>query len=134
VTSHLLLDAKVLIAMTHPEHASHNMVQTWWMSEQPGIATCPITQGSVVRFYARLEGAAGAQSAISALGGLASKSYHRFWPDDLQYTILPLEGLRGHNQVTDLYLVALAQSKGTMLVTLDRALAAWHPSSCLFLG
>ena len=131
---HLLLDSNVLIAMMHPEHTSHGLVQAWWTVEQPGIATCPITQGSVVRFYMRLEGALGAQSAINALTGLASKQYHRFWPDDLQYTILPLDGLYGHKQVTDLYLVALAQSKGSLLVTMDRALAAWHPSSCLLLG
>ena len=71
---------------------------------------------------------------MGALQSLGHDPRHRFWPDDLQYTILPLDGLRGHQQVTDLYLVALAQSKATLLVTLDRALAAWHPSSCLLIG
>lgn len=87
-----------------------------------------------MRFCLRHNGSEGVRLAMDALQTLAREPRHRFWPDDLQYTTLPLDGLRGHKQVTDLYLVALAQSKGTLLVTLDRALAAWHPSSCLLLG
>lgn len=130
----VLLDANVLIGLLITDHPTHQRIRTWWRTEGKLIATCPITQGALVRFCLRHNGSEGLGLAMGALQTLGQERRHRFWPDDLQYTILPLDGLRGHNQVTDLYLVALAQSKGTVLVTLDRALAAWHPSSCLFLG
>lgn len=51
-------------------------------------------------------------------------------PDSVTYAEADLEGVRGHRQVTDAYLVALAASRrGARLATLDRALAQMHPEA-----
>jgi len=55
---------------------------------------------------------------------------HTFWPDDASYLALPERGLRGHKQVTDYYLVALAEKNGGKLATMDEALAATFPDVC----
>ena len=49
---------------------------------------------------------------------------HHFWPDDLDYSELPENGIRGHKQVTDAYLTALAGAHSGALATMDEALAA----------
>jgi len=48
-----LLDANDLIALVTPDHVSHERAQEWFL---PGksFATCPITQGALIRFYFRL--------------------------------------------------------------------------------
>jgi len=55
---------------------------------------------------------------------------HVFWPDDLSYEKISARGIIGHRQVTDAYLAALARSKGGVLVTMDKALAALNPDVC----
>jgi toxin-antitoxin system PIN domain toxin len=122
----VLLDGNVLIAFTFPAHVHHDAVHTWW-SSQSGVrfATCPITQGTLLRMALR-EGATSGQ-AMSLLRGVNAQSGHDFWPDDLSYESIPLSGVAGHRQITDAYLAALARARGGRLVTLDQGLAALHP-------
>jgi predicted nucleic acid-binding protein len=96
-----------------------------------GFATCPVTQGALTRFLIRM----GEPPAVvtSALRRLGARPNHRFWADDLPYGDISLEGVRGHQQVTDTYLVALAAARQTNLVTFDRALAAAHPETAVLL-
>jgi hypothetical protein len=52
---------------------------------------------------------------------------HRFWPLDFDFTEAATEfedRFFGHQQVTDLYLLALALRKKGKLVTLDRGISA----------
>ena len=55
---------------------------------------------------------------------------HDFWPDDLvlDKALRTRGGLLGHNQVTNAYLLALAESKGGMLATLDRGIYTYAGS------
>ncbi len=48
-----LLDSNVLIALATPDHTTHNRAMLWF---QPGkdFATCPITQGFLIRFYIQM--------------------------------------------------------------------------------
>ena len=120
----MLLDANVLIALTMGEHVHHAAVQRWLASSTERFATCPITEGSLVRltlFQGRPTGVAHA-----LLRSLAVHERHEFWPDDVAYCDVSLDGVIGHRQVTDAYLVHLARAHGATLATLDGGLAALH--------
>lgn len=118
-----LLDANVLIALTVVEHVHHEVSARWFMSVGR-FATCPITQGSLLRFLVR-EGAT-AVDAGRFLDGITSDERHHFWPDELGYDRVRLGAVVGHRQVTDAYLAALAGARGGRLATLDSGLAALH--------
>jgi uncharacterized protein len=51
---------------------------------------------------------------------------HEFWPDDLSLKqAIPIAmPVVGHQQVTDAYLISLAEAHGGMVATLDRGLLA----------
>jgi hypothetical protein len=45
----ILLDANVLIALLVNDHVHHSSAETWFLGVTDGFATCPITQGSLIR-------------------------------------------------------------------------------------
>lgn len=126
-----LLDSNVLIALADGRHVANGKVREWMQAEKPRFASCPTTQGALVRFFARLDNSHGVRVAKQILAGLQQHPRYEFWPDDIPYTELPERGLRGHQQVTTFYLVALAAANGGKLVTLDRALAVGHKDWCV---
>ncbi len=121
----VLLDANVLIALTVADHVHHEAAQRWLTSTEAPVATCPITEGSLLRYLMR-HGTSAAE-AVANLDLIRAEPWHHFWPDDLAYDRELLGGVIGHRQVTDAYLVALARRHGSVVVTLDRGMAAWHP-------
>jgi predicted nucleic acid-binding protein len=48
-----LLDANVLIALVVAEHVHHDAAAEWLSASDETFATCPITQGSLIRFLLR---------------------------------------------------------------------------------
>jgi toxin-antitoxin system PIN domain toxin len=100
----VLLDANVLIALVVTDHVHHTAAETWLTSTNDSIATCPITQGSLVRLLIR-EGQS-ANTAHTVLTALSDNDRHEFWPDDITYRDVPLTGVIGHRQVTDAYRVS----------------------------
>ena len=120
----VLLDANVLIALLVRDHVHHSSAETWFTGVTDGFATCPITQGSLIRLLVR-EGQA-AEAARSILRGLAADERHEFWPDDVTYADVPTAEIIGHRQVTDAYLAQLARSRASRLATFDQALAKIH--------
>lgn len=120
----VLLDANVLIALLVSDHVYHSSAETWFLGVTGGFATCPITQGSLIRLLVR-EGQT-AEAARSLLRGLAADERHEFWPDDITYADVPTAGIIGHRQVTDAYLAQLARSRASRLATFDQALAKIH--------
>jgi toxin-antitoxin system PIN domain toxin len=119
-----LLDANVLIALVIAEHVHHNAAAEWLSKSDTDFATCPITQGSLVRFLLRSgQSASAARDVVIAIGGA---SRHEFWPDDVPFAEVELGGVVGHRQVTDAYLAQLARSHQGQLVTLDSGLAQLH--------
>ncbi|MEO1062851.1 MAG: TA system VapC family ribonuclease toxin [Actinomycetota bacterium] len=120
----ILADGNVLIALTVVDHVHHAAAVRWFDEAQPELATCPITQGTLLRFLLR-EGV-GAPDAMAVLDQLRSAGWHHFWADDLPYEAAHLRGVIGHRQVTDAYLVALASHRGGRLATFDRGLSALH--------
>jgi len=125
-----LLDSNVLIALATPEH-SLNACAAEWFRKGHRFATCPITQGALVRFHLRAGFDATADSAKLLLESISALPRHEFWPDDASYLDLPTTGIVGYRQVTDAYLAMLARRHGGSLATLDRGLAAVHAGATL---
>lgn len=119
-----LADGNVLVALTVVDHVHHDVALEWFERAEPDLATCPITEGTLLRFLVR-EGQA-AIDAMAILDAVRSQSWHVFWPDEIRYDAAHLAGVIGHRQVTDAYLVALARHHGGRVATLDRGLAALH--------
>ncbi len=118
-----LLDANVLIALLVADHEFHDLANRWFATTG-SVAVCPIVEGALVRTIVRA--GARASTAIDALVALHAHATVQFWPDDVPYAEVGLRAVRGHKQVTDTYLVALARRHGGTLATFDRSLAADH--------
>ncbi len=127
-----LLDANLLIALVVDDHVHHGLAERWATDTAGAFATCPITQGALLRFLVR-EGATAADAGRFLIDVTADERHH-FWPDDLGYDRVPLRSVVGHRQVTDAYLATLAGAHGGRLATLDRGLAAVHPDITELVG
>lgn len=127
-----LLDANVLVALVVTEHVHHDEAEDWLAGRSDGYATCPVTQGALVRFL--LRGQATAAQAVDVLRGLRDDPAHAFWPDENGYDEIDLRGVIGHRQVTDAYLAGSARSRGGQLATFDQALATMHADVALLVG
>ena len=120
----VLLDANVLIALAIEDHVHHSEAERWFVGHEDRVASCPSTQGSLLRVLVR--GGRDGRSAVAALGRLLDHERHEFWSDDLPYREVRMVGVVGHRQVTDAYLAALARVRGGRLATFDAGLAALH--------
>lgn len=119
-----LLDANVLVSLAVSDHVHHESAEEWLLAARGAFATCPMTQGSLVRLLLR-EG----QTAVTAravVDAISRNRRHEFWPDDLSFTDVELTGVIGHRQVTDAYLAHLARTRKGRLATFDRGLAQLH--------
>ena len=125
-----LLDCNVLIALATPEHSLNARAAAWFVKGYR-FATCPITQGALLRFHLRVGVEATAKSAKLLLESISSLPRHEFWPDDVSYVDISAKGITGHRQVTDAYLVLLARTHGGSVATMDQALAAVHAGTTL---
>ena len=124
-----LLDLNVLTALLWPAHEHHEVAHRWFHARGSARwATCPLTQLGFVRIVSNPAFSRDALSPLDAttlLGDNLSHAAHEFWADGLQLpaAIKSVEsGLRGHKQVTDAYLLALAERNKGVLATFDRGL------------
>jgi uncharacterized protein len=119
-----LLDANVLIALIVTDHVHHDAAAEWLAAFDAEFATCPITQGNLVRFLVRAgQSAAAARDVVSAI---EKANRHEFWPDSVSFADVEVGGVIGHRQVTDAYLAQLARFRKGQLATLDSGLAHLH--------
>jgi uncharacterized protein len=130
-----LLDVSVLIALSWPGHQFHQKVQSWFGRNSPkGWATCPIVQAGFVRIVSNPAFSPRAVSPLEAVGALqitVGHPTHQFWPDSISLpdAVEMLHGpVKGHQQITDAYLVALAVKNRGKLATLDRGIARLGPA------
>ena len=121
-----LLDANALIALTIAEHEDHDAAQLWFAGGDR-VWICPIVEGALLRVLLRV-GERGSDAA-TILAEIHRHQRVEFLAEDLSYREVPLAPLRGHRQVTDAYLVALAAARGMKLATFDQALSKRHPDS-----
>ena len=120
----VLLDANVLIALLVDDHVHHTAAESWFTGMAGNFATCPVTQGSLLRLLLRQGQSASAARAV--LSQAAANPRHEFWPDDVTYTDVPTTGIVGRRQVTAAYLAQLARTREARLATFDHALAKLH--------
>lgn len=118
-----LLDGNVLVALVVEDHVHHDVAVDWF-TPRKRFATCPITQGTLLRLLIR-GGLTGADAA-NVLTTVTGQKRHEFWPDDISYAKVKMAPIHGHRQVTDAYLAQLAREHGARLATLDSGLAATH--------
>jgi len=122
----LLLDANVLIALVNESHVHHERALLWFAKEKPPFATCPITEGALVRHYFRETEFPSARDAAGIVGEIHQVPRHHFWNDALSYSDIDYRGVIGHRQVTDAYLVSLAGENKGKLATMDKGLSELH--------
>lgn len=120
----VLLDGNVLVAATVADHVHHDAVERW-LAGSSGFATCPVTQGTLLRLLLRYGLAT--RVARRVLLDLTDDDRHTFWADDLSYRDVPMTGVLGHRQITDAYLAQLARSRSARVATFDQGLAVQHP-------
>ncbi len=126
----VLLDVNLWIALLDEAHVHNRKARA--LMKRPGlrIATCPLIENGVLRVlnlpgYSPF-GAPGFDRVCVKLDDICSKHDHAFWADDVS---LREEGLvdwsrvLGHNQITDVYLLALAVAHQGCLATLDHRVA-----------
>jgi toxin-antitoxin system PIN domain toxin len=121
-----LLDVNVLVALFHAEHVHHELAHDWFADHRAdGWATCPLTENGFLRVSAQLaEGDATLRPHVIAdhLRRLCADTAHAFWPDAvslLDDSVFDLRHVRGHRQLTDVYLLGLARSRQGSLATFD---------------
>jgi uncharacterized protein len=121
-----LFDVNMLLALFDPGHIHHGGAQAWWRSYRlEGWATCPLTQNGFVRIISKpgYQRSIALSTAIALLTAQISQSDHEFWPDNVSITddkLFDRGHILGPNQITDVYLLALAVKNGGRLVTFDR--------------
>lgn len=123
----VLLDSSVLIAIVVANHQFHESAHRWLISAEVAPATCPITQGALLRFLLQQRLVDSATAAWDLLSQIQQNPKHRFLPDSIDYQRVPTRGLLGHRQVTDAYLAQLARAHDVRLATFDQGLATMHP-------
>lgn len=122
----VLLDGNVLVALAYSPHVQHPAARRWFLEHTGPFATCPITQGTLVRMLLDFRAVPGIEDALAVLRGFVEHPRHCFWQDSLDYLRVDMKGVITHKQVTDAYLAALARSNGGRLATFDTGMAALH--------
>ena len=120
-----LLDVNVLLTLTDEEHVNYGRLRAWWQSNAAGgWASCPLTQNGFVRIssqrgYPRHRPIS---EVLKYLDLQLADKHHEFWPDDISIadqSLFDHARILGPNQITDVYLLALAVKNGGRLVTFD---------------
>jgi len=123
-----LLDVNVLLALLDRAHVHHPRARQWLTHQAPlGWASCPITQNGFVRVISqpRYPKPITTHAAIALLETATATELHEFWPADvtlLDPSALDRTRVHGPAQLTDLYLLMLAVSRGGRLATFDEAI------------
>jgi toxin-antitoxin system PIN domain toxin len=126
----LLLDVNALLALAWPTHQFHEAVrQRLGHHPTPKWATCLLTQLGFVQLSSNPAIADPRQTpgqALDLLGRLIADEQHLYFDElpRLGSVESTFRRLLGHQQVTDAYLVAVAEANDATLLTLDRRLAA----------
>lgn len=130
-----LLDGNALVAMMLPGHCFFERTHRWLggLAGADRIATCPVTEGTLLRLHMQHARDRSAAAAWTTLASVHAHPRHEFWADNFSHTEFDPTRLTGHRQVTDSWLAELARRRGGKLATLDLALSALWPESTLLI-
>jgi toxin-antitoxin system PIN domain toxin len=124
-----LLDVNVLVALVDPAHQNHEDAHRWFgRNRKYGWATCPITINGCIRVlsnpaYPTVD--VTPAEAGRLLRTACSSPEHHFWEDSvslLDDSLFRLAAIRGHQQITDAYLLGLAVRNHGLLATFDQGI------------
>ena len=124
-----LLDVNMLIALFDPTHIHHEAAHDWFADHHTsGWATCPVTENGFVRILSSPRGGTEAErpaELIERLTRFCKAREHVFWAEAVSLRDKKLFNtafVRGHRQVTDIYLLGLATKMMGCLATFDRTI------------
>ena len=125
-----LLDVNVWIALFDDAHQFSDRANHFIAKSGVQIATCPLVENGVIRVlssphYSR-RGSLAIQQVRERLREACSELDHVFWPDDVSLRddrLFNFARVQGHNQITDLYLLALAVRHAGCRVSFDQGIA-----------
>ncbi len=125
-----LLDVNVWVALLDEAHVHHAQALGFMLKRKVKIATCPLVENGVIRVlnlpgYSK-HGPVGFQAVQQKLQQICADIDHEFWPDSVSLRDekrVNWSRVLGHNQITDVYLLALAVANAGCLVTLDHRVA-----------
>jgi len=116
----------VLIALFRSKHVHHDVAHDW-LSEHGGSgwASCPLTENGMLRILsspARVDPYVPLPALVDLLRRFRENSRHTFWPDEISLCdaeLFNVPSVRGHQQLTDVYLLGLAVKRGGKFVTFE---------------
>ena len=124
-----LLDVNVLVALFDPDHVHHDVAHDWFADAgRSGWATCPLTEAGFVRVLSNPAYGGTLSRAVDLADRLrrfSGSGGHVFWPDEvslLDASLFDLPRVTGHRQLTDVYLLGVAHTRGGCLATFDRTI------------
>lgn len=125
-----LLDVNVWIALLDEAHVHHLHALAFIEQKNLKIASCPLVENGVIRVlnlpgYSKF-GPVGFDRVSHKLREICADMDHEFWPDSVSLRtdgLIDWSRVMGHNQITDIYLLALAKTNRGSLATLDHRVA-----------
>jgi toxin-antitoxin system PIN domain toxin len=124
-----LLDVNLLVALFDPDHIHHELAHDWFAEHHTdGWATSAVTENGFVRVLANpAYGSPFARPSelVERLRQFCSSRHHVFWPQSVSITdesVFNPAFIRGHRQLTDVYLLGTATKAGGRLATFDRTI------------
>jgi len=126
-----LFDSSFLISFFDVHHIFHDRASAWYgKHRENGWATCPMTQNAVLRIVSKPAYSSVRSYSLVELRDVLRQNVretdHEFWFDDvslLDDSRIRAEYIIGPNQLTDVYLLALAVKNGGRLVTFDERIS-----------
>lgn len=122
-----LLDVSVLVPLFKVGHTHHQAAHDWLADNvEFGWASCPITENGLLRVLgnpSRADPFVPLAELVQRLKIFCDSARHQFWPDSISLSDAALfnaSAFRGHQQVTDVYLLGLAVKRGGRFVTFDQ--------------
>ncbi len=121
-----LLDVSVLIALLDAAHQHHQTARAWLTEHiADGWASCALTQNGCIRILSQptYPNPVPTSVAMTKLAKACATTMHVFWKGDvslLDPQVLDPDLAYRPNQLTDLYLLALAVRNDGRLLSFDR--------------
>jgi toxin-antitoxin system PIN domain toxin len=129
--SQWLLDANLLVALASPTHTHHSLAEAWFdLHAREGWATCVVTELAFIRLSlnpALHLPPRNAAAARAMLTKIVTHRSHAYWRDPINAVRTSpfhdvFDRIATYKDVTDAYLVALAERHHGWLATFDEAL------------
>src|SRR5439155_20800811 len=108
-------------------HVHHQLAHDWFEDNKgAGWASCPLTENGLLRIFSNpafIDPPVPLSDLTALLKRWCQRSPHHFWPDDVSLKdpgAFIMSAVRGHRQLTDVYLLGLAVKHGGKFATFDR--------------